>query len=79
METQHYPDSPNKPAFPSTELKPGALTTPPPCTLLGEMSRMRKAALSLLALSLAALAQSGDLLHSTGSRRPDYKGKPARP
>jgi len=24
METQHYPDSPNKPAFPSTELKPGA-------------------------------------------------------
>jgi aldose 1-epimerase len=23
METQHYPDSPNKPAFPSTELKPG--------------------------------------------------------
>jgi aldose 1-epimerase len=24
METQHYPDSPNKPAFPSTELKPGS-------------------------------------------------------
>ena len=24
METQHYPDSPNRPAFPSTELKPGA-------------------------------------------------------
>jgi aldose 1-epimerase len=24
METQHYPDSPNKTAFPSTELKPGA-------------------------------------------------------
>ena len=24
METQHYPDSPNHPAFPSTELKPGA-------------------------------------------------------
>ncbi len=24
METQHYPDSPNKPNFPSTELKPGA-------------------------------------------------------
>ncbi len=24
METQHYPDSPNKPAFPSTELRPGA-------------------------------------------------------
>jgi aldose 1-epimerase len=24
METQHYPDSPNKPSFPSTELKPGA-------------------------------------------------------
>jgi aldose 1-epimerase len=24
LETQHYPDSPNKPAFPSTELKPGA-------------------------------------------------------
>jgi aldose 1-epimerase len=24
METQHYPDSPNQPAFPSTELKPGA-------------------------------------------------------
>jgi aldose 1-epimerase len=23
METQHYPDSPNKPAYPSTELKPG--------------------------------------------------------
>lgn len=23
MEPQHYPDSPNKPAFPSTELKPG--------------------------------------------------------
>ena len=24
LETQHYPDSPNKPEFPSTELKPGA-------------------------------------------------------
>ena len=24
METQHYPDSPNKPAFPTTLLKPGA-------------------------------------------------------
>src|SRR5450432_3831862 len=24
MESQHYPDSPNKPAFPTTELKPGA-------------------------------------------------------
>jgi aldose 1-epimerase len=24
METQHYPDSPNHPAFPSTEIKPGA-------------------------------------------------------
>jgi aldose 1-epimerase len=24
METQHYPDSPNKPKFPSTELRPGA-------------------------------------------------------
>jgi aldose 1-epimerase len=24
METQHYPDSPNRPSFPSTELKPGA-------------------------------------------------------
>jgi aldose 1-epimerase len=24
LETQHYPDSPNKPAFPSTVLKPGA-------------------------------------------------------
>jgi aldose 1-epimerase len=24
LETQHYPDSPNKPKFPSTELKPGA-------------------------------------------------------
>jgi len=24
LETQHYPDSPNHPAFPSTELKPGA-------------------------------------------------------
>ena len=23
METQHFPDSPNKPSFPSTELKPG--------------------------------------------------------
>ena len=23
METQHYPDSPNQPNFPSTELKPG--------------------------------------------------------
>ncbi len=23
METQHFPDSPNHPAFPSTELKPG--------------------------------------------------------
>ena len=23
LETQHYPDSPNQPAFPSTELKPG--------------------------------------------------------
>jgi aldose 1-epimerase len=23
LETQHYPDSPNKPAFPSTILKPG--------------------------------------------------------
>lgn len=23
LETQHYPDSPNKPSFPSTELKPG--------------------------------------------------------
>jgi aldose 1-epimerase len=25
METQHYPDSPNKPSFPSTVLKPGAV------------------------------------------------------
>ena len=25
METQHYPDSPNQPTFPSTELKPGAV------------------------------------------------------
>ena len=32
METQHYPDSPNKPAFPTTELKPGATYTPPPST-----------------------------------------------
>jgi aldose 1-epimerase len=24
METQHYPDSPNKPAFPTTVLKPGS-------------------------------------------------------
>ncbi len=24
LETQHYPDSPNKPSFPTTELKPGA-------------------------------------------------------
>ena len=23
METQHYPDSPNKPSFPTTTLKPG--------------------------------------------------------
>lgn len=23
LETQHYPDSPNQPAFPSTVLKPG--------------------------------------------------------
>jgi aldose 1-epimerase len=23
LETQHYPDSPNKPDFPTTELKPG--------------------------------------------------------
>jgi aldose 1-epimerase len=23
LETQHYPDSPNQPAFPSTTLKPG--------------------------------------------------------
>jgi aldose 1-epimerase len=23
LETQHYPDSPNKPKFPSTVLKPG--------------------------------------------------------
>jgi aldose 1-epimerase len=23
METQHFPDSPNKPSFPSTELRPG--------------------------------------------------------
>jgi aldose 1-epimerase len=23
METQHFPDSPNKPSFPSVELKPG--------------------------------------------------------
>jgi len=23
LETQHYPDSPNQPAFPTTELKPG--------------------------------------------------------
>jgi len=23
METQHFPDSPNKPAFPSTILRPG--------------------------------------------------------
>jgi len=24
METQHYPDSPNKPSFPTTVLKPGS-------------------------------------------------------
>ena len=24
LETQHYPDSPNQPNFPSTELKPGS-------------------------------------------------------
>jgi aldose 1-epimerase len=23
LETQHYPDSPNQPTFPSTEIKPG--------------------------------------------------------
>jgi aldose 1-epimerase len=23
LETQHYPDSPNQPLFPSTELRPG--------------------------------------------------------
>ncbi len=23
LETQHFPDSPNQPSFPSTELKPG--------------------------------------------------------
>jgi aldose 1-epimerase len=23
LETQHFPDSPNKPSFPTTELKPG--------------------------------------------------------
>jgi aldose 1-epimerase len=23
LETQHFPDSPNQPAFPTTELKPG--------------------------------------------------------
>jgi aldose 1-epimerase len=27
LETQHYPDSPNKPSFPSTELKPGQVYT----------------------------------------------------
>jgi aldose 1-epimerase len=27
LETQHYPDSPNKPTFPSTELKPGQTYT----------------------------------------------------
>jgi aldose 1-epimerase len=25
MEPQHFPDSPNKPQFPTTELKPGEL------------------------------------------------------
>jgi aldose 1-epimerase len=25
MEPQHYPDSPNKPMFPTTELKPGRI------------------------------------------------------
>ncbi|MEO6849653.1 MAG: hypothetical protein ABI166_03455 [Mucilaginibacter sp.] len=25
METQHFPDSPNQPSFPSTELRPGQL------------------------------------------------------
>ena len=25
LETQHYPDSPNKPAFPSTVLEPGEM------------------------------------------------------
>ena len=25
METQHFPDSPNQPSFPSTELKPGGV------------------------------------------------------
>jgi aldose 1-epimerase len=27
LETQHYPDSPNEPSFPSTELKPGKIWT----------------------------------------------------
>ncbi|HTI09290.1 MAG TPA: aldose epimerase family protein [Puia sp.] len=27
LETQHYPDSPNQPSFPSTELKPGKMYT----------------------------------------------------
>ncbi len=27
METQHYPDSPNHPAFPTTEIKPGQTFT----------------------------------------------------
>jgi aldose 1-epimerase len=27
LETQHYPDSPNKPDFPSTVLEPGATFT----------------------------------------------------
>jgi len=27
LETQHYPDSPNHPKFPSTELKPGQTYT----------------------------------------------------
>ncbi|MFF1770728.1 galactose-1-epimerase, partial [Streptomyces sp. NPDC058249] len=27
LETQHFPDSPNRPEFPSTELRPGAVYT----------------------------------------------------
>lgn len=30
LETQHFPDSPNHPAFPSTELRPGSATTASP-------------------------------------------------
>jgi hypothetical protein len=32
LETQHFPDSPNQPAFPSTVLRRGRSTTAPRCS-----------------------------------------------